>query len=65
MLTYIVEFVFVDMRQIIEGHITMTEHHPQHRETADAIKTMNYIWIINFFNSKDFGCIGKDRESQK
>jgi len=60
-----VEFVLVDVRQVVEGHVAVTEDHPHHTEASQAIQAVDHIRIVHLLHGEDLGGIGQHGEGHQ
>lgn len=60
-----VELVLVDVRQVVEGHVAMSEDHPHHTEASQSVQAVDYIGIVHLLDGEDLGGVVEDGEGQK
>lgn len=60
-----VVLVAIDVRQIVEGHVTMSEDYPHHTEATQAVKAMDHIGAVHLFHCEDLWCIVQHREGNE
>lgn len=60
------ELVSVNMGQVVEGHVTVSEDNPHHRETTNSIHAFNDVRILAVvIDSEHFLGVGDNGESKE